>query len=222
MPAGAHWEGIDLTSLSALRKAGVALLIGAFALSACGGGGTTTTAPSTAAVTSPAPTTAVTTAPATTEPTAATTDAPASLDPAVDPADDLEIGAPYTFRPLDEQLAAIFVTAMEQSLGEMADVFQIGVREAVKDGDSTAYVIVMRFPDLPIAGKAFLDAAAEGATQSGGTVESREIAGESVRIVEAQGQTIVMTLLDNDLVMVISLLGKPQGVGVATAIIEAN
>jgi hypothetical protein len=31
-----------------------------------------------------------------------------------------------------------------------------------------------------------------------------------------------MTLLDNDLVMVISLLGEPQGVGVATAIIEAN
>ena len=210
-----------MTSLSAPRKASVALLIGAFALSACGGGGTPTPAPSTAAVTTPAPTVAATT-PAVTEPPAAATDAPASLDPAVDPADDLEINAPYTFRPLDEQLAAIFVTAMEQSLGAMADVFQIGVREAMEGNDSTAYVIVMRFPDLPIAGKAFLDAAAEGATQSGGTSESRTIAGEDARVVEAQGQTIVMFLLEDDLVMVISLLGKSQGIGVSTAIIEAN
>jgi hypothetical protein len=199
----------------------VALLLGAFALSACGGGGTTTPAPSTAAVTSPAPTVAVTT-PATTEPPAAGTEAPATLDPAVDPADDLEIDAPYTFRALDEAIAQIFVNAMTQSLGEMADVFQIGVREAVKDGDPAAYVIVMRFPDLPIAGKALLDGAAEGATQSGGTVESRTIAGSDVRVVETQGQTIVIALLDDDLVMVISLSSKSVGINVATAILEAN
>jgi hypothetical protein len=211
-----------LTSLSMPRTAGVALIIGAFALGACGGAGTPTPAPSTAAVTTPAPTVAVTAPAATTEPSAAATNAPASLDPAVDPAEDLEIAAPYSFRALDEAIAQIFVNAMEQSLGEMADVFQIGVREAVKDDDSQAYVIVMRFPDLPIAGDAFLDAAAEGATQSGGTVESRTIGGESVRVVDAQGQTIVMFLLDEDLVMVISLLGKSQSVGVATAIIEAN
>jgi len=210
-----------LTSLSALRKTSVALLIGAFALSACGGGGTPTAAPSTAAVTTPAPTVAATT-PATTEPPAAETDAPATLDPAVDPADDLEIDAPYTFRALDEAIAQIFVTAMKSSLGEMADVFQIGVREAVRDGESAAYVIVMRFPDLPIAGKALLDGAAEGATQSGGTVEKRTIAGNDVRVVETQGQTIVISLLDDDLVMVISLTSKSVGINVATAILEAN
>ena len=209
-----------MTSLSAPRTACVALVLGAFALGACGGG-TPTAGPSTAAVTSPAPTLAATT-PATTEPPPAATDAPATLDPAVDPADDLEIDAPYTFRPLDEAIAQIFVSAMEQSLGELADVFQIGVREAVRDGDSAAYVIVMRFPDLPIAGEALLDGAAEGATQSGGTVESRTIAGESVRVVDAQGQTIVMALIDDDLVMIISLSSKSVGIHVATAILEAN
>jgi hypothetical protein len=222
VPPGAQSEGIDVTSLSGLRNASVALLIGTFALSACGGVGTTTPALSTAAVTSPVPTMAVTTAPATTEPTTAATGAPATLDAAVDPADDLEIAAPYSLEPLDERLAAAFVTAMEQSLGGMADVFEIGFRSAVKDGDSQAWVIVMRFPDLPITNEMLLDQISEGASGGGSTVEEVKIAGEPARIVSAQGQSFVVTLVGDDIVMVIGFISKNVSVDVTRALIEAN
>lgn len=206
-----------MTSLSAPRKANVALLIGAFALSACGGGGTTTLAPSTAAVTSPAPTTAATTPPATT----AATDAPATTGPAGDPADDLEIAAPYELEPLDENLAAAFVSAMEGSLGSMGDLIEFGFRSAVEDGNAAAWVIVVRFPDLPITNKQMLDQIAEGASGSG-TVEELTIAGEPARVISAQGQSLVVTLVEDDVVMVIGFISKKVTVDVTRALIEAN
>jgi hypothetical protein len=195
----------------------VALLIGAFALSACGGGGTTTLAPSTAAVTSPAPTTAATTPPATT----AATDAPATTGPAGDPADDLEIAAPYELEPLDENLAAAFVSAMEGSLGSMGDLIEFGFRSAVEDGNAAAWVIVVRFPDLPITNKQMLDQIAEGASGSG-TVEELTIAGEPARVISAQGQSLVVTLVEDDVVMVIGFISKKVTVDVTRALIEAN
>jgi len=211
---------MDLTSLTALRKASVALLIGAFALSGCGGGNPTSV-PSTA-VTSPPPTTAVSDAP-TTEPSSAASPAPASsTDTSVDPAEGYEIGAPYSLEPLDENLAAAFVTAMEQSLGGMADVFEIGFRSAVKDGDSQAWVIVMRFPDLPITNKALLDQISQGATGGGGTVDEVTIAGEPARVVSSQGQSFVVTLVGDDIVMVIGFISKNVSVDVTKALIEAN
>jgi len=210
-----------LTSLSAPRKAGVALLIGAFALSACGGGGTTTPAPSTAAVTSPAPTTAATTPPATTEPTAAASGAPATIGPAGDPADDLEIAAPYELEPLDESLAAAFVSAMEGSLGSMGDLIEFGFRSAVEDGNAAAWVIVVRFPDLPITNKQMLDQIAAGASGSG-TVEELTIGGEPARVISAQGQSLVVTLVEDDVVMVIGFISKKVTVDVTRALIEAN
>ena len=195
----------------------MALLIGAFALSACGGGGTTTLAPSTAAVTSPAPTTAATTPPATT----AATDAPATTGPAADPADDLEIAAPYELEPLDENLAAAFVSAMEGSLGSMGDLIEFGFRSAVEDGNAAAWVIVVRFPDLPITNKQMLDQIAAGASGSG-TVEELTIAGEPARVISDQGQSLVVTLVDDDVVMVIGFISKKVTVDVTRALIEAN
>jgi len=195
----------------------VALLIGAFALSACGGGGTTTLAPSTAAVTSPAPTTAATTPPATT----AATDAPATTGPAGDPADDLEIAAPYELEPLDENLAAAFVSAMEGSLGSMGDLIEFGFRSAVEDGNAAAWVIVVRFPDLPITNKQMLDQIAAGASGSG-TVEELTIGGEPARVISAQGQSLVVTLVEDDVVMVIGFISKKVTVDVTRALIEAN
>lgn len=206
-----------MTSLSAPRKASVALLIGAFALSACGGGGTTTLAPSTAAVTSPAPTTAATIPPATT----AATDAPATTGTAGDPADDLEIAAPYELEPLDENLAAAFVSAMEGSLGSMGDLIEFGFRSAVEDGNAAAWVIVVRFPDLPITNKQMLDQIAEGASGSG-TVEELTIAGEPARVISAQGQSLVVTLVEDDVVMVIGFISRKVTVDVTRALIEAN
>jgi hypothetical protein len=224
VPAGAQWEGIDLTSLTRLRNASVALIIGAFALSACGGP-TASTAPTSPAATSAAPTTAATTPPATTPPVI--TLPPGTAAPTggakVDPADDLEIDAPYSLDPLDEAIAGFFVTAMEQSLGSLADVFDVGVRSATKGGEAVAFVIVMGFPDLPVGMNALLDGAAEGAAGSGGTVETRNIGGQDVRIVEVQGQTFVLMVIDDELVMVIAQsFTKKDSVDVATALIGAN
>jgi hypothetical protein len=224
VPAGAQWEGIDLTSLTRLRNASVALIIGAFALSACGGP-TASTTPTSPAATSAAPTTAATTPPATTPPVI--TLPPSTAAPTggakVDPADDLEIDAPYALDPLDEAIAGFFVTAMEQSLGSLADVFDVGVRSATKGGEAVAFVIVMGFPDLPVGMNALLDGAAQGAAGSGGTVETRNIGGQDVRIVEVQGQTFVLMVIDDELVMVIAQsFTKKDSVDVATALIGAN
>jgi hypothetical protein len=211
-----------LTSLSAPRTAIVAILIGAFALSACGGN-TASSVPTTAGAASVAPTVAATTPPASTAPTSAATDAPPETTaPAGDPADDLEIAPPYTLEPLDEQVAAQFVTAMEGSLGSMGDLIDFGFRSAVKDGDTTAWVVVVRFPDLPMTNKALLDQVSQGASGNGGTVEELTIGGEPARVISAQGQSMVVTLVGDDVVMVIGFISKKASVDVATALIEAN
>lgn len=209
-----------MTSLSAPRKASVAVIIGAFALGACGGGNPSA-APSTATAASPAPSVAVTAPPATTEPTTAPTVA-ATTAPAGDPSADLKIAAPYSLEPLDEQLAAAFVTAMEGSLGAMGDLIEFGFRSAVKDGDTEAWVIVIRFPDLPMTNKALLDQISEGATGGGGTVEEVTIGGEPARVISAQGQSMVVTLVGDDVVMVVGFISKKSSIDVATALVEAN
>ena len=172
-----------------------------------------------------APTSGATTPPATTPPVI--TLPPSTTAPSggaeVDPAEDLEIAAPYALDPLDEAIATFFVQAMEQSLGSLADVFDVGVRSATKGGDAVAFVIVMGFPDLPIGMKALLDGAAQGAAGSGGTVETQSIGGQDVRIVEVQGQTFVLMVIDDELVMVIAQsFTKKDSVDVATALIAAN
>jgi hypothetical protein len=209
-----------LTSLSAPRKASVALLIGAFALSACGGG-TPSPAASTGGAASAGPTTAATT-PVSTEPSAAATDVPATGGAAVDPADDLKIAAPYTLEPLDEQIAAMFVNAMKQSVsGENANLVQFGFRTAAKDGTTEAWVIVMGFPGLPIAGNALLDKITESATAGGGTVEDLTIGGNSARYLEQGGQSLVLMLNGDELLMIVGT-AKKATVDVAKAIGEAN
>jgi hypothetical protein len=212
-----------MTSLSALRKSSAAFISVAFVAAACGGG-TPSMAPSTAAGTAAAPTTGATAPPASsalvTLPPG--TEPPASEAPGVDPSAELEIAAPYTLAPLDEALAATFINAMKGSLGQMADVFSVGVRSAVKNGATTSWVIVMRFPELGVGEEALLDGAAAGAAGTG-NVEKTTIGGSPVRIIEAQGSAITLTVNGNDLVMVVPLLGgKKEAVAVITAIIEAN
>ena len=138
----------------------------------------------------------------------------------VDPSDELEIGAPYSFEPLDQDLAKVFIDSMEQSLGSMADFFEVGVKSAVVDGRSAAWVIVMRSPDIPVSGRVLLDAAAEGAA-AGAKIEERQIEGHPVRIVKSEGIYSVMTVVDGALIMVLSGV-KADGVEVATAILKAN
>ena len=204
-----------MTSLSAPRTACVALIIGAFALSACGG--SPTAAPSTAPVTSPAPTVAASAPAETAEPTVA-----ASTAPAGDPSANLKIAAPYSLEPLDEQLAAAFVSAMEGSLGSMGELIEFGFRSAVKDGNTEAWVIVVGFPDLPMTNKQLLDQVSEGAAGGGNTVEEITIGGEPARVVSAQGQAMVITLVGDDIVMVIGFISKKASIDVATALVEAN
>jgi hypothetical protein len=227
VPAGARWEGIGMTSLSALRRASVALIVPALIVAACGGG-TPTAAPSAVAATAPSQTFAPSAPPATTPPVVTlppSSAAPTTAQPGVDPSADLEIAAPYTLAPLDEAFGELFVQAMRSAMGDMADVFDVGLRSAVKNGSTTSWIMVMRFPDFGFDAKTLLDLAATGA--AGGQdvqVEKDNIGGIPVRIIESQGSAVVVTVLgSSDLVMVIPLLGgKKEAVAVTTALIEAN
>ena len=214
-----------MISLSALRKSSVALMILTFVVAACGGGTPTGAPPSTATGTQAAPSTAASAPPSSqsvvTLPPG--TDAPpASGGPAVDPADDLKIAAPYTLAPLDEQIAAIFVQAMQGSLtGPMANVVQFGFRTAMKDGATKAWVIVMGFPGIPIGGGAMLDQIANAATQGGGTVEDLKVGGKDARLIEQGGQAFVMMIVGDELLMVVGQV-KKDTVDTAKALAEAN
>jgi hypothetical protein len=212
-----------MTSPSALRTSSVALIILAFVVTACGGG-TPSAAPSTAAVTQAAPSTAPTTPPVTEPPATqppASTGAEATLDPSVDPAADLKIAAPYTLDPLDEQIAQIFVTAMKSSAGQMGDLFQFGFRTATKDGQAEAWVIVMAFPDIPMTSKQLLDQISGAATSGGGTVEDTTIGGDPAKLIEQGGQSIVMLLNGNELLMIVGT-SKKATLNSAEAIAKAN
>ena len=204
-----------------LGRAGLALISVAFVLSACGGGTTPTTAPTTAAATTPP----VTAAPATEAPVteAPATEAPATEAPTTgeDPMADLEIAAPYEFAPLDDTIAKLFEDQMEASLGEMAGAFDIGFRSANRNGQTDAFVIAMRFPALPITTKKLVETMADGMTASGGSVESVKIGGEPAKVVTLQGQTLVISAVDNLIIMTVGT-AKKATVNVATAIADAN
>jgi hypothetical protein len=196
-------------------------MIGALALSACGGPSPTASAGSPA---SAGPTVAATAPAATIGPTTAATAPASTAGTAVDPADDLKIAAPYTLDALDENVAAMFVTMMEQSIGDNAGDFDLGIRSASKGGPQpVAIIVVMSFHDLPVGVGTLLDATAGAASGSGGKVESRDIAGSPVRIIDTQGQSIVFTTIGENLVMVVATTGvKQDNVDVTTAILEAN
>ena len=208
----------------------LAALVGAIAVTACGG--IPPTAAPIAPVTAPPQTFAPTLPPVTPPPAVTITLPPTASTPGssgapapassagVDPSADLKIGPPYTFEPLDPALANVFIAAMEDSLGTMSSLFQVGVKSAVENGQSAAWVIVMAFPDIPIRGDTLLDAAAQGAAGQG-EVEKLEVAGQAVRIIESEGIFSVLTMIDDELVMAIS--GKrSDGVAVIASIIESN
>jgi hypothetical protein len=208
-----------------LGRAGLALISAAFVLSACGGT-TPTAAPSSGAATTPPVTTApASEAPATEAPAteAPATEAPATEEPATgeDPMDDLQIAAPYEFAPLDETIARLFEDQMERSLGEMAGAFDIGFRSANRGGETDAFVIAMRFPDLPITTKKLIETMADGMTASGGSVETVQIGGEPAKVVSVQGQTLVISAVGRVIIMSVGT-AKKATVNVATAIAEAN
>jgi hypothetical protein len=68
-----------------------------------------------------------------------------------------------------------------------------------------------------------LDQVSEGAAASGGMeVEETTIGGEPARVISAQGQALVVTILGNEIVMVVGFRSKKSTVDVATALAEAN
>lgn len=213
-----------MISLSALRKSGVALMILTFVVAACGGG-SPTVAPSTATATQAAPPSTAATAPPSSQAVVTLppgTDAPSSGGAAVDPADDLEIAAPYTLDPLDEQIAGVFVTAMEQAIsGPMADVVQFGFRTAMKDGATQAWVIVMAFPGVPIGGSALLDQIVQSATAGGGTAKEIKVGGKDARLMEQGGQSFVIMVNGDEFLMIVGT-AKDATLDTARALAEAN
>jgi len=206
-----------MTGQGSIARLGLVLIGAALVVGACGGGGptqaatqavTTTGVPATAA---PPTVTPVVTPAATVAPTAA-----------ADPMDDMAIAAPYSFEPLDPVLANVFIDAMEQSMGSMAAVFSVGVRSAVQDGDTKAWVVVVEAPDLPISALAMLNGAATGAAGEEGTIEKQTIEGAPVRIVTSPTTIAALTVIGDDKLVMCIAVSKSAAVNVITAVLKAN
>lgn len=194
-------------------------MAGAFLVSACGGSTPPSGTP--AAVVSAAPTAEAVTPAPTQAPTPAPTTLPTpTAAPEIDPAGALEIAPPYELELLDPALADLFTTSMEESMGAFGDIFEIGVRSAVEDGETIAWVIAMSFPDMPMSDLSLLDGAAAGAA-SGGDVEQRTILDHPVRIIDADGLSGVLTIVGNTLIIAMAE-GESGAISVVTAIIEAS
>jgi hypothetical protein len=208
-----------MTSHPKLGRIGLTLMLGALVAGACGG---PSVSPAATAVVTPAPQTFAPT-PTAVAVTPAATVAPSAS--AVDPSDDLEIGAPYAIEPMEPALAEMFITAMQNSLGELAPLLQVGAKSAVVDGDTVAWIIAMRIPDLPISETALLDGAAEGGAGTTGTIEEITIDGHDVRVIEnvTGGTTLysVLAMVDGDMVMTIGAV-KADCINVMTSLLSSN
>lgn len=210
-----------MSSNSRLGPASLVLASAAFLVGACGASAPSATPIVTAAPTATPLVTPAPTPTPTPTPTPAPTPVPSpTAAAAIDPANDLRIAAPYTLEPLGDALGALFVEAMKESMGSFGDVFQVGVRSAVKDGDTVAWVVAVRFADLPMSDIALLDGAAAGAAGDN-DIEKRKILDRPVRIIRSEGLYGALTVLGDDLVFAMAE-AKADAVGAITAIIKAS
>jgi len=176
----------------------------------------------------PTSTTAPTVAPtpsATAVPTEAPSESPAPTPaatpgaPKADPATSLAIRAPFELDELDEATSAAVEAAFEASLGNMASVVEIGVRQVTRKGAVVGIVMVVRIPNVPTSSvKAFIDGAAGSLT---GKVSRVRIAGHDVRIGMNAAQWAALTDYDGGLLMVITPTKKTV-TEVLTALLRAT
>jgi hypothetical protein len=153
-----------------------------------------------------------------TRPASAST-APSS--PAGDPLAGLSIAAPYTIAPLDAGQAAQ-IEQVRNGLGAMATVVQIGARMVKKSGTGGGLLLAMAFPGVPLNSAALVDSVVGGAAGSaGGTMTTRTIGGQEVRLVEGPATSIAGYPHEGAIVLAYGRT-LSEAVAIITAVIEAS
>ena len=207
-----------------MRLAGLptAILAALLAVVACGTSvaspsPTPTPAPTASPSPTPAPTPSPTPTPA---PTAAAAPTPT---PKVDAAEGLKIADPYTLATLDPVQSAAFEAGIEQGLGAMAGVMQLGVRQIEKDGSPAGLVLVMDFPGLGITEQpGFLAAIAGGmAGSASAKVTTKTILGQPVAFVASDLATWAV-YKHGEGVIAVYANNAASATAMVTAVIKAN
>ena len=183
-----------LRPLRSIRLAAVAFALAA-TLAACGST-TASVAPSPSPTVAPTPTPTATPAPTpspTPEPTEEPTPEPTGTQGAIiDPTDDLAIAAPYMLSPLQGGVGDLFRDALEQQLGAMAGLINLGAVNVSREGASVGFLLALDLVNIPGSGtEQFTESLIQGAS-AGGEVRTEEIDGTTVSIIEQQGQAFAV------------------------------
>ncbi len=206
---------MDLATPPARRmilRAAAAILLTA-SLAACGSAAPATASPS------PSPTP---TAPPTIAPSVVASQAPSAGQSAaaVDAAEGLEIGAPYTLTALPAALQQTFETQMAAGLGASGGAFQIGFRQ-VDGGSATSILMVARFPAGSVGATAYQAALAGMGSSMGTTFTATTVDGVPVSTGTAATGGLAVFQVGDHMLVVISP-SAADSLPIATALIKAN
>jgi hypothetical protein len=102
----------------------------------------------------------------------------------------------------------------------MSSVVQMGVRQIKKAGANGGILLAMAFPGLPVPGS-FLDTFAPSAAGPNGTVTSRNIEGQDVKLIEGSGTHVAAYAHGSTIVFVYGQTAD-ETVAMITAVIQAN
>jgi hypothetical protein len=174
--------------------------------SACGSG----SAPATSAPASPAAAT-----------TGATSSPSAPGSAAGDPIADLSIAPPFTLDALDAAQQAQ-IEQVRNGLGAAASVVQVGARMVRKSGSSAGLLLALAFPGVPLNSATLLDSIVSGAAGSaGGTMTTRTILGQEVRLVEGTTTSVAGYPHEGTIVLAYGR-SLSEAVAIITAVIQAS
>jgi hypothetical protein len=138
-----------------------------------------------------------------------------------DPIAGLSIAAPYTLETLDASQQAQ-IEQVKNGLGAAASVVQIGARTVRKSGTSAGLLLAMAFPGVPLNAASLLDSIVGGAAGSaGGTMTTRTILGQEVRLVEGPTTSIAGYPHEGAIVLAYGR-SLSEAVDVITAVIQAS
>ena len=197
------------------RSGALLVLTAAFVVSACSPAAAPT--PSPTAV--PTPTVAPT---PTLAPSVAPSVVPSASTAIKDPTIDLKIAAPYQLVALDPVAEAALRQQITGSLGAMAGLFDIGVRQVTANGNVQGFVMAMGFPAGILSDTTYKSAVGGLEASLGVTFKTSDVSG--VEVSSATNATAgYAAFKDGDnLMLVITPPGPGDPDAIAKALITAN
>jgi hypothetical protein len=155
-------------------------------------------------------------------PTVGLTSSPAaSTSAAGDPMADVSIAPPYKLDELDAAQQAQ-IEQVKKGLGTMASVVQVSARMVRKSATSDGLLLALAFPGVPLNSKVLVDSVVGGAAGSaGGTMTTRTIGGQEVRLVEGTTTSVAGYPHEGTIVLAYGR-SLADAVAIITAVIQAT